>query len=188
MWFASPWDVPSADFLLRYDLPVVKVASASLTNSELLYKIVRNFRRFIVSTGMSTERQVVNAMDYFKDTGKETAILACRSDYPAKIEDLNLRKIETLRTMFPWAVVGYSGHEVGLWTTLLAVGMGARVIERHITLNRSMKGSDHAASIEPQGLKMLVREIRNFEVALGDGTFDLTEGEMSQIKRLRTSK
>ena len=183
-WFASPWDNEAAYFLETFSLPIIKVASACLTDINLLGAIrAMGSMSVIISTGMSSKAQVQNAVTFFMN--REVGVLACTSTYPCPVQDLNLNKIPTLKQMFPGHTIGYSGHETGLWTTLMAVAMGARIVERHITLDRSMIGSDHAASIEPQGLKMLVREIRNFEVACGNGSFELRPGENEQINRLR---
>ena len=114
---------------------------------------------------MTNLPDVVRAVNLFRHHGHPVGVLACTSKYPAPIETLNLARIKTIDELFPWAVPGYSGHEVGLWTTLAAIGVGARIIERHITLDRSMSGTDQAASIEPPGFKLLVREARNFEKA-----------------------
>jgi sialic acid synthase SpsE len=139
-----------------------------------------------MSTGMSSLEQVRRAV-YELRCGNvpQIALLVCTSKYPAPIEDLNLRRIYGLKEEFPDCVIGYSGHEVGLWTTLCAVAMGAKIVERHITLDRSMKGSDHAASLEPKGLQLLVREIRAFERARGSSDIRVLDCEQADIKRLR---
>jgi len=181
---ASPWDVPAALRLVDLDPAFVKVASASLTDMLLLQRIGRMGKPVIMSTGMSTLSEVYRAYHAIA-TAPQLGILACTSAYPAKTEDLHLNRIHTLKEMFPEALVGYSGHEPGLWTTLCAVAMGARIVERHITLDRSMKGSDHGASVEPKGFQLLVREIRNFEQARGSGEIQVHECEKKDLKRLR---
>lgn len=181
---ASPWDVPAALRLAELDPAFVKVASASLTNLPLLQRIARMHKPVIMSTGMSTLSEVMRAYHALYPA-PQLGVLACTSAYPAKTEDLHLNRIHSLKNMFPEAIIGYSGHEPGLWTTLCAVAMGARIVERHITLDRSMKGSDHGASVEPKGFQLLVREIRNFEQARGSGDLYVRECEQKDLKRLR---
>lgn len=187
LWGASPWDCNAADTLYRMDVPFFKVASAGVTNLRLLKQIAAypKQRPVIISTGMSDIKQVVNAVRVFRKYPEEVGVLACTSKYPAEIDTLNLARIVELKELFPWATIGYSGHESGLWTTLCAVGVGARIVERHITLDRTMKGSDHAASVEPQGFAKLVKEIRNFERAYGSRDLTVQECEKDEIGRLR---
>lgn len=182
-WFASPWDVPSVEFLERFDPPAHKVASACLTDDDLLRALRSTGRTVILSTGMSTPRQIRHAVEVL---GSEN-ILMCHatSTYPAKHEELNLRVIHTLRAEYPNVPIGYSGHEVGLQTTLAAVALGAVFVERHITLDRAMWGSDQAASVESQGLERLVRDIRIIERSLGDGVKQVYEGELAPMRKLR---
>ena len=182
-WFASPWDVESVDFLEQFDLPAHKVASACLTDDELLWRLRATGRTIILSTGMSTMRQIRHAVEVL---GSDNIVLChATSTYPAAATELNLRMIHTLQGEFPNVPVGYSGHETGLQTTLAAVALGAVFIERHITLDRAMWGSDQAASIEPQGLQRLVRDIRVISEALGDGVKRVYEGERAAMKKLR---
>ena len=182
-WFASPWDVESVDFLSQYDVPAHKVASASLTDDELLRKLRETGKTIILSTGMSTPRQIRHAVEVL---GSENIVLLhATSTYPAKNTELNLRMIATLRAEFPNVPIGYSGHETGLQTTIAAVALGAVMVERHITLDRAMWGSDQAASVEPQGLDRLVRDIRAIEDSLGDGVKHIYSGEISAMKKLR---
>lgn len=186
LFTASPWDIPAADLLHRLDVPFFKVASAAVTNVLLLDAVSRMGKPVIMSTGMSTLQEIRSAVwDFKKGFVPQIGLLACTSCYPCKSEDLNLERIHTLQHEFPNAVIGYSGHEPGLWTTLCAVAMGARIIERHITLDRTMRGSDHASSIEPGGLHLLMREIRNFERAHGDGVIGPRDCELPDMKRLR---
>ena len=189
MWFASPWDCSSVDFLENFDIPSYKVASACITDLNLLQRIKQTEKPVIVSTGMSTEEQIGTALEVLRPEGdlEDIALLSCTSTYPAKLEELNLNKINALRETFG-TVVGYSGHEVGLWTTLCAVAMGAAIVERHITLDRSMWGSDQSASIEPGGFKKLVTEIRDFEKAKGDGLVRILASELPMIEKLRRFK
>jgi len=182
-WFASPWDVESVDFLEQFDVPAHKVASASLTDDELLRKLRATGRTIILSTGMSTMRQIRHAVEVL---GSENILLChATSTYPAPAGELNLRMIHTLQGEFPNVPIGYSGHETGLQTTLAAVAMGAVFVERHITLDRAMWGSDQAASVEPQGLQRLVRDIRVISEALGDGVKKVYAGEVAAMKKLR---
>jgi sialic acid synthase SpsE len=183
-WFASPWDVEAVAFLEKFDnIRVHKVASASLTDDELLRALRATGKTVILSTGMSTPRQIRHAVEVL---GSDNIILChATSTYPAKHEELNLRMINTLQSEFPNVPVGYSGHEIGLQTTLAAVALGAVFVERHITLDRANWGSDQAASVEPQGLDRLVRDIRIIEQALGDGVKKVYDGELGPMKKLR---
>ena len=171
------------DFLEQFDVPAHKVASASLTDDELLRKLRATGRTIILSTGMSTMRQIRHAVEVL---GSDNIILChATSTYPAPAGELNLRMIHTLQGEFPNVPIGYSGHETGLQTTLAAVAMGAVFVERHITLDRAMWGSDQAASVEPPGLQRLVRDIRVISEALGDGVKKVYEGEKAAMKKLR---
>ncbi|MWA13164.1 N-acetylneuraminate synthase [Streptomyces sp. BA2] len=182
-WFASPWDTEAVAFLEKFDLPAHKVASASLTDDELLRALRATGRTVILSTGMSTPKQIRHAVEVL---GSDN-ILMCHatSTYPAQAEELNLRVINTLQAEYPNVPIGYSGHETGLQTTLAAVALGATFVERHITLDRAMWGSDQAASVEPQGLTRLVRDIRTIEASLGDGVKKVYESELGPMKKLR---
>ena len=186
---ASPWDIHSANALYTYGMPFIKIASAAVTNIGLLEHIAKNGTPVVMSTGMSTLEEIQKAVGILQAPGKieQLALLVCTSKYPAPVEDLNLSRINTLKAEFPDCIIGYSGHEVGLWTTLCAVVVGARIVERHITLDRAMKGSDHAASVEPHGMELLVREIRQWEKAKGTPEIRVMESELSEIKRLRGS-
>jgi len=185
-WFASPWDTEAVDFLEGFDVPAHKVASASLTDDELLRKLRSTGRTIILSTGMSTPKQIRHAVEVL---GSENILLChATSTYPAKAEELNLRVIHTLQAEYPNVPIGYSGHETGLQTTLAAVALGAVFVERHITLDRAMWGSDQAASVEPQGLTRLVRDIRTIEESLGDGVKKVYDSEQGPMKKLRRVK
>jgi N-acetylneuraminate synthase len=182
-WFASPWDVESVDFLEQFDVPAHKVASASRTDDELLRRLRATGRTIILSTGMSTPRQIRHAVEVL---GSDSIVLChATSTYPAKPSELNLRMIHTLQAEFPNVPIGYSGHETGLQTTLAAVALGATFVERHITLDRAMWGSDQAASVEPPGLQRLVRDIRTISESLGDGVKKIYDGELAAMKKLR---
>lgn len=182
LWFASCWDEGSVDFIESFDVPCYKIASASLTNHALLRYHRRKGKPVILSTGMSTMEEICQAVDVLGP--EDLVLLHCTSTYPSTPEELNLRMIQTLKEKFD-CPVGYSGHEVGLATTLSAATLGACVIERHITLDRSMWGSDQAASVEPQGFKHLVKDIRLIESALGDGIKRVYESELPVLTKLR---
>ncbi|MBO9625334.1 MAG: N-acetylneuraminate synthase family protein [Microbacterium sp.] len=182
-WFASPWDVPSVEFLEDLGVVAHKVASASLTDTELLQALRDTGKPVILSTGMSTSAQIDRALDTL---GTDRVVLMhATSTYPLEPEEANLRVIATLRDRYPGIPVGYSGHERGLQISLAAVALGAVAVERHITLDRTMWGSDHAASLEPTGLEHLVRDIRVIETALGDGVKRVFESERAPMAKLR---
>lgn len=181
-WFASCWDEDSVDFIEQFSPPCYKVASATLTDFDLLQKIKSTDNPIILSTGMSTTEEIEAAVALL---GTENLLLAhSTSTYPCPSEELNLRVILTLKSKFD-CPIGYSGHEVGLQTTFAAVTMGAEFVERHITLDRAMWGSDQAASVEPWGLMRLVRDIRVIEKAMGDGKKRVYESEMKARNKLR---
>jgi N-acetylneuraminate synthase len=183
-WLASCWDLSSVEFLERFEPIAYKVPSAHMTNKRLLGALKETGRPLIVSTGMSTQEEICDTMKCL--TGGENVALAhCTSTYPTGLHELNLRMIHTLRNMFD-CPVGYSGHEVGLATTVAAVALGACFVERHLTLDRSMWGSDQAASVEPVGFARLIKDIRSVEAALGDGKKIVYESEMEARQRLRT--
>lgn len=183
MWFASPWDEASVDFLAQYDLPCYKVASASLTDDDLLNHIRAKRKPVIMSTGMSTWEQVKHAVEVF---GQEDLVLMhCVSTYPSELSEINLEVIETLRAHYPRVPIGYSGHEQGIMPSLCAVAKGACAVERHFTLNRETWGSDQKASIEPAEMTLLIQEIRNYEIARGSGEKRLLETEIPIMKKLR---
>jgi N-acetylneuraminate synthase len=185
-WFASCWDVESVDFIEKFDPPVYKVASASLTDDELLAKYKGTGKPTMLSTGMSTMEEVEKAVERF---GLEKLLIAqSTSAYPCKLDELNLRVIETYREKWPRTPIGYSGHETGLAPTWAAVAMGASFVERHITLDRAMWGTDQAASVEIGGLMQLVRNIRDIEKALGDGKKIVYESELKPRQKLRRVK
>ncbi len=182
LWFASCWDEKSVDFISRFNVPCYKIASASLTDDNLLLHTRAKGRPIIMSTGMSTYEQIDHAVEVLV---KENLILlhSC-STYPADYGDLNLKVIHSFRERYG-VPVGYSGHETGLPSSVAAVAMGACVIERHITLERAMWGSDHAASLGTSGVIRLVRDIRIIETAMGDGVKRIAEKEYAIMKKLR---
>jgi N-acetylneuraminate synthase len=182
-WFASPWDIPSVHFLEDLGVVAHKVASASLTDTEMLEALRATGKPVILSTGMSTLEQIDRAVAVL---GTENLVLLhATSTYPMEAEEANLRVIPTLRERYAGVPVGYSGHERGLQISLAAVALGAVAVERHITLDRTMWGSDHSASLEPAGLEHLVRDIRVIEEALGDGVKRVFPGELAPMAKLR---
>ncbi len=181
-WFASPWDVPSVDFLEAMDVVTHKVASASVTDLELLRALAATGKPIILSTGMSTLEEIDRAVEILGTS--KLVLMHATSTYPLPPEEANLRTIVTLQERYG-VPVGYSGHERGLQISLAAVTLGAVTVERHITLDRTMWGSDHAASLEPAGLEHLVRDIRIIETALGDGVKRVFPGEEAPKSRLR---
>jgi len=184
-WFVSCWDEAAVDFMEQFDPGVYKFASASLTDHDLIARVKRTGKPYILSTGMSTMSEITDAIEKF---GTDNLMVAhSTSAYPCPPQELNLRMVETLMELCPDTPIGYSGHETGLATTVAAVALGACFVERHFTLDRAMWGSDHAASVEPQGLQKLVRDIRDVELALGDGIKRVYESEMGAMKRLRRS-
>src|SRR3990172_2936024 len=181
-WFVSVWDEGSVDFMEAFHPPCYKIPSASLTDHHLLKHVRKTGRPMIVSTGMSTMEQIKSAVSAI---GTDNLMLThTTSTYPCDPAELNLRMIHTLRDNFP-CPVGYSGHEVGLVISAVAVAMGACLVERHITLDRAMWGSDQAASVEPGGLQRLVKYIRVTEQALGDGEKRVYESEKPSLQKLR---
>jgi len=181
-WFASAWDMLSVDFMEDLDTCCFKIASASLTDHDLLKKIRSTGKPMIISTGMSTMNEINLAVEAI---GQDNLlIMHATSAYPCPPDELNLKMIQTLRSKFD-APIGYSGHEVGLVPSAVAVAMGACAVERHITLDRALWGSDQAASVEPGGLQKLVKYIRVTEQALGDGVKRVYESEMPSLRKLR---
>lgn len=181
-WFASPWDVPSVHFLNDLNVSCHKIASASVTDLELLDVVNRSGRPVILSTGMSTMEEIRQAIARLSDV--PVAITHATSTYPCPPDQLNLRMINTLKSEFGLPV-GYSGHETGLATTVAAVALGACIVERHVTMDRAMWGTDQSASVEPEGLRRLVRDIRVVESALGDGVKRVYDSEIPIRSKLR---
>ena len=182
-WFASCWDEEAVDFLEQFDVPLYKAASASLTDLSLLKKKMDTGKPLMVSTGMSTMEEIENAVNTI---GQESLMIAhSTSTYPCKLEELNLRMINTLKEKYPDVPIGYSGHETGLAPTWAAVALGATFVERHITLDRAMWGSDQAASVEIEGFYRLIKNIRDIERSLGDGVKKVYESELGPRKKLR---
>lgn len=181
-WSASPWDLDSLSFLEQYSLPWIKLPSAMITNEELVKACAKTGKKVIFSVGMSNYEEIDQAIRWLD--GAECAMLHCNSSYPAPIEELNLKCIQTLKDKYG-CEVGYSGHEFRIGTTVAAVYLGASILERHITLDRTMWGTDHLSSVEPQGLIKLVNGVRELESAYGDGVKTVTESELGPRKKLR---
>ncbi|MDX1379282.1 MAG: N-acetylneuraminate synthase family protein [Anaerolineales bacterium] len=182
-WMVSVWDEQSVDFMEKFNTPAYKVPSASLTDHNLMKHVRATGKPIIISTGMSTMDQIKRGVDA---VGAENlVIMHCTSTYPCEPEELNLRMIETLRREFPNNPIGYSGHETGLVPSAVAIALGATSIERHITLDRAMWGSDQAASVEPLGFEKLVKYIRVTEASLGDGVKKVYDSELGSMKKLR---
>lgn len=181
-WFASSWDIPSLEFIQQFDPPTHKIPSALLTDKELLRAHRETGKPLILSTGMSTIEEISEAIEVL---GEDNLVLChTTSSYPCPPEELNLRMIQTLKERFS-CPIGYSGHEVGLVPSAIAVALGACMVERHITLDRAMWGSDQSASVEPQGLVSLVKYIRVTEKSLGDGIKHVYDSEQSSLRKLR---
>ena len=182
LWLASCWDEGTVDFIDAFNPPCYKIASASLTDDDLLKHHRSKQKPMIISTGMSTQEEIDHAVEVLGTD--DLIILHATSTYPAKLEELNLSMIPVLAQKYG-VPVGYSGHEVGLSTSFAAAVLGACVVERHITLDRSMWGSDQPASIEPQGFDRLVRDIRAWEEARGDGVKHVYDSELPILEKLR---
>lgn len=186
IWTASCWDEPSVDFIKGFDVPFYKAASASLTDIPLLKKMQATGKPLMISTGMSTMQEIETSVS---ELDQENLMIAhSTSSYPCPTEELNLNMIYTLKNKYPNVPIGYSGHETGLAPTLAAVAKGARFIERHITIDRAMWGTDQSASVEIFGFHKLVRDIRDLEKAFGDGIKRVYEAELPMIEKLRRVK
>jgi N-acetylneuraminate synthase len=189
IWFASCWDEEAVDFIEQFNPPLYKTASASLTDHDLLVKHKNLKKPLIISTGMSTIKEIEDAIIVFGL--KDLLIAHSTSSYPAKNNELNLRMINTLKEKYPGVPIGYSGHEVGLAPTWAAVSLGACFVERHITLDRAMWGTDQAASVEIGGFQRLTSNIRDIEAALGDGVKKVYDSElpvMTKLRRVRSER
>lgn len=183
-WFASCWDIPSVDFISQFNVPYFKIASAGLTDLDLLLRHCETGRTTILSTGMSTEEQIRAAINI---VGVENPLILmhCNSSYPCSDLEINLNTIQTLKDKFGMPV-GYSGHEKGITPSVAAVALGACMIERHITLDKTMWGSDHQSSLSMTELQKMVIEIRRVEKCLGDGAITLYDSEKESMKKLRS--
>jgi N-acetylneuraminate synthase len=182
-WMVSVWDEPSVDFMEKFDTPAYKIPSASLTDFDLIRKARATGKPLILSSGMSTMEQIRKGIEIAGETN--LVMMHCTSTYPCEPEELNLKMVETLRAKFPNIPIGYSGHEVGLVPTAIAVAFGACMVERHLTLDRAMWGSDQAASVEPWGFETLVKYIRVAERSIGDGVKRVYASEKPSMMKLR---
>jgi N-acetylneuraminate synthase len=184
-WTASPWDMPSLEFVLKYDIPFIKIPSAKLTENDFLKEASVSGRPLILSTGMSTIEEIDKAVNLLeKHSSGDYILMHTNSTYPTLAEEINLLTINFLRERYN-CVVGYSGHEYDLEPTVIAVALGARVIERHVTLDHGMWGSDHFASLEIHAMDMLYKRIKNIDLILGDGVKKVTPNEKKIRKKLR---
>ena len=189
-WYASAWDIPSLEFLNEYDLPYNKIASAMLTNLPFMEAISAQSKPCFISTGLSSHEQIVTALQIMRrgnlkyPEDNPITLMHCVGTYPAAESDLNLSSIGTLRARYGLPV-GYSGHEASVSPSVIAAALGAVSVERHITLDRAMYGSDQAASLEPIGFKTMVEQIRKLPIIMGDGVKRVTEGEKAVAKKLR---
>lgn len=185
-WALSVWDIDSLKFAMHYDLPFIKIPSAHLTNKKLLKEASLSGKPIILSTGMSTLDELDEAVKILEKHAKQFILLHCNSSYPAKPEDLNLKMIFTLKDRYK-CVVGYSGHEYGLEPTTISIALGASVIERHVTIDHSMWGTDQSSSVEIQGMDKLSQQARSANVVMGDGEKVLYESEKKVRNKLRGS-
>ena len=185
-WYASAWDIPSVEFLQQYEIPYVKIGSASATDAELVAACITSKLPLIISTGMCDAEMIDGIVQNVQTlNGTISCLYHCTSTYPSAVDELNLLAIKTLQYKYPDIPIGYSGHEAGLYTTLMAAVLGAVSVERHITLDRTMWGTDQSASLEPTGINRLVRDIRIWERARGDGVLRIYESELPIMKKLR---
>jgi N-acetylneuraminate synthase len=183
-WFASAWDIESQKFLRQFDLKYNKIASAMIPDQKFLKVVASEGKYTFISTGMSSVEMIDDAVHIFKDANCPFELMHCISTYPMNDTDANLNCIKTLQDRYH-CKVGYSGHEVGLAVSYAASALGISSLERHITLDRAMYGSDQAASVEPAGLRTLVGGIRKIERAMGDGVLGITEKEIPVAEKLR---
>jgi N-acetylneuraminate synthase len=189
-WTASVWDLDSVEFMRKYQVPFIKIPSAKLTDDDLIKACLDNFWKIIISTGMSSREEIDHAVSivrkFRKPHGLQTAgLLHCTSSYPAPTNELNLSAINTLKKRYPDFEIGYSSHETSLNTASAAVYLGASIIEKHITLDKSSWGTDQALSLEPQELKTFVKNIRELEEAYGEGKLEMTQSELIAKEKLR---
>ncbi len=183
-WFASAWDLKSQEFLRKFNCKYNKIASAMLVNKDLLKMVASEKKHTFISTGLSTMDDIKNATEIFRKSNCPFELMHCVSTYPMNYKDANLNTIKTLREAFN-CNVGYSGHESGLAVSYAAAALGITSLERHITLDRAMYGSDQAASLEPAALKNLVAAVRKIQIALGDGKKRIIKDEIPIAKKLR---
>jgi sialic acid synthase len=186
-FFATAFDLASADFLAALDVPAYKIASGDLKSEPLLKHVARFGKPMVLSTGGALIDDVRRAYDTIMPINPELCILQCTAGYPASFEELDLRVVWQYRELFPHAVIGFSGHDNGIAMAVAAYVLGARIVEKHFTLNRAMKGTDHAFSLEPVGLRKMVRDLERTAVALGDGTKKIYESEKAPILKMGKS-
>ncbi|MFX0087844.1 MAG: N-acetylneuraminate synthase family protein [Candidatus Hodarchaeota archaeon] len=183
LWSVSVWDIPSLEFMMNFDVPFIKIPSAQLTNKELLLATREINKPILLGTGMSTEDEIKKAIKILENV--PLVIMHCNSAYPAMDGDLNLSYIKKLIKLYPDHIIGYSGHEQGIAASLVAATLGAKVIERHVTIDRAMWGTDQAASIEFSGLRRIVRDTKKLPIWIGDGIKRVTESELQVKRKLR---
>ncbi|MEX0803100.1 MAG: N-acetylneuraminate synthase family protein [Candidatus Binatia bacterium] len=183
-FFSTAFDIPSADFLAKLDMPAYKIASGDLTNIPLLRHVAKIGKPIIISTGGGTMEDVVRAYYTIMPLNRQLSILQCTSGYPAEFEELNLKVIESFRERFPETVVGLSSHDNGIAMALVGYVMGARIVEKHFTLNRAAKGTDHAFSLTPEGLHRMIRDLHRAHIAMGDGVKRCYESEQAPLFKM----
>ena len=183
-FFATAFDIPSADFLAELDMPAYKIASADLINTPLLRHVAQAGKPTILSTGGATLDDVRRGYDTVAEINPQVALLQCTAGYPAEWAELDLRVISTYRDLFPEAVVGLSGHDSGIAMAVAGYVLGARILEKHFTLNRALKGTDHRFSLEPAGLRKMVRDLQRTRIALGDGSKTMYPSEIDPIVKM----
>ena len=186
-WTASVWDLKSLDFICEYDVPFLKIPSALITEKELVEEVARTKIPIIISTGMSTEDEVDNAVNVITKHNNDLVVMHCNSSYPSKIDELNLNSIPRMINKYSkdGIVIGYSGHEYGLDSTTIAASLGAMVIERHVTIDHGMWGTDQSSSIEITGMDKLYKQVRNVKSMMGDGVKKIYDSEKEIRKKLR---
>lgn len=185
LWTSSVWDIDSLNFINNYDVPFIKLASACITDYKLIEKLNELRIPVIISTGMSTEEEIDNAINLLKDN--LIGILHCNSSYPSKNEEIDLNYMSILKTKYPKYQIGYSGHEKGYLPTIIAKTLGADILERHITLDKNMKGSDHKASLNPKELKQLMIYIKSIPNIMGGFKKNIYSSEIEMRNKLRKS-
>ncbi len=183
-WTASVWDIDSLNFIKKYDIPFIKIPSAHLTNKELLKESAKTGIPIVASTGMSTLKEIDEAVAILKKYASQFVLMHCNSSYPSKLDELNLKVIPMLQKRYK-CPIGYSGHEFGLSTTSMAIVLGAKIVERHITLDHAMWGTDQAASIEITGMDKFSKQVTDVTLALGDGKKRVYQSELDIRKKLR---
>jgi len=185
-YFVSPWDPISSVQMTKIGMPIFKIASAGITDEETVRAACASGNPVVISTGMSTEDQIRQCVDWLiEEEVKDRYILHCTSTYPSAFDELNLNYIRILAENFPDCGIGFSGHHKGIAMDIASIAMGAKIVERHFTMDRTQKGGDHAASLEPSGLMKMVRDIRALEKAMGDGVKVIYDGEKPMISKLR---